>query len=83
MLVDTGASCSFISLSCASSLDLEMSRLTPILLVNTPVGGLVPLDQVCRGCELVIAYRIIVIDLIIIVLLSFDVILGMDWLNAY
>ena len=78
VLVDIGASCSFISLSCASSLDLEMSRLTPTLLVDTPIGGLVLLDQVCHGCELVIADRNIVIDLIVIDMLSFDVILGMD-----
>ena len=83
VLVDTGASYSFISLSCASSFDLEMSHLTPTLLVDTPIGGLVPLDWVCRGCELVIADRNIAIDLIVIDMLSFDVILGMDWLSAY
>ena len=78
VLIDTSTSCSFISLSYASSLDLEMSHLTPTILVDTLVGGLVPLDWVCRGCELVIANRNIVIDLI-----SFDVILGMDWLSTY
>ena len=60
-----------------------MSHLASTLLVDTPVGGLVPLDRVCRGCELVIADPNIVFDLIIIDMLSFDVILGIDWLSAY
>ena len=60
-----------------------MSRLASVLVVDTPIEGLVPLDRVCHGCELVIADRHFVLDLIIIDKLSFDVILGMDWLSAH
>ena len=60
------------------SLGLEMNRLASVFVVDTPVGGLVSLDQVCCGCELMIADQHIVLDLVGINMLSFDAILGMD-----
>ena len=49
VLFDTGASHSFISSAFASGLGLEVDYLGSTLTVDTPVGGLVPLDRVCQN----------------------------------
>ena len=83
VLFDIGASHSFISSAFASTLGLEVDRLGSTLTVDTPVGGLVPLDRGCRNCEIIISDQNLRVDFIIIDMSSFDVILGMDWLSAY
>ncbi|XP_057482049.1 uncharacterized protein LOC130768982 [Actinidia eriantha] len=65
VLIDTGASCSFIASAFAVALGLEVDLLDSTLLVDTPVGGVVPLNRVCRGCVLVIADRRIEVDLVV------------------
>ncbi|XP_057459254.1 uncharacterized protein LOC130749915 [Actinidia eriantha] len=82
VLIDTGASCSFIALAFAFALGLEVDLLDSMLLVDTPVGGVVPLNRVCRGCVLVIADRRIEADLVVMDMSGFDIILGMDWLSS-
>ncbi|GFS41577.1 hypothetical protein Acr_00g0075180 [Actinidia rufa] len=66
----------------AFALGLEVDLLDSTLLVDTPVGGVVPLNRVCRGCVLVIADRRIEADLVVMDMLGFDIILGMDWLSS-
>ncbi|XP_028069692.1 uncharacterized protein LOC114272228 [Camellia sinensis] len=39
----------------AFALGLEVARLTSLLKVESPVGGIVDLDRGCRGCEIVVA----------------------------
>ena len=46
--------------------------------MDTPVRGLVPLDRVCRNCEIITSDQNLRVDFIIIDMSSFDVILGMD-----
>ncbi|GFY99446.1 hypothetical protein Acr_13g0008460 [Actinidia rufa] len=82
VLIDTGASCSFIASAFAFALGLEVDLLDSTLLVDTPVGGVVPLNRVCRGCVLVIADRRIEADLVVMDMSGFDIILGMDWLSS-
>ena len=82
VLIDTGASCSFIASTFAFALGLEVDLLDSTLLVDTPVGGVVHLNRVCRGCVLVIADRRIEADLIVMDMSGFDIILGMDWLSS-
>ncbi|XP_057494185.1 uncharacterized protein LOC130779535 [Actinidia eriantha] len=65
VLIDTGASCSFIASAFAVALGLEVDLLDSTLLVDTPVGGVVPLNRVCRGCVLVIADRRMEVDLVV------------------
>ncbi|XP_059658605.1 uncharacterized protein LOC132304923 [Cornus florida] len=55
VLVDTGASHSFISTSFAHSLGLKFTQRDSFLCVDTPVGGLMSLDRVCQGCATEIA----------------------------
>ena len=82
VLVDTGASHSFIAASFSTALGLETDTLDPPLYVDTPIGGWVLLDSVCRGCDLTIAERTFVFDFIVLDMTAFDVILGMDWLSS-
>ena len=78
VLLDTGATHSFIATSCVTTLGLETSPLDLPLYVDTSIGGRVLLDRVCRECDLTIAERIFVFDFIVLDMIAFDFILGMD-----
>ena len=49
-------------------------------MVETPIGGRVRLDRICRGCDLTILDRAFTFNFIVMDMATFDVILGMDWL---
>ncbi|XP_057504717.1 uncharacterized protein LOC130788169 [Actinidia eriantha] len=83
VLIDSGASHSFLSSSFASALELKVDVLRPSLFLESPVGGRVSLDRICRKCELVISDRLFVFDFVLLDMSSFDVILGMDWLSNF
>ena len=83
VLFDTGASHSFISTACVSSLDLPIDVLPTTLSVDTPIGSRATLRFVCRACELIIADSVVLFDLVVFDMRGFDIILGMDWLSAY
>ena len=83
VLIDTGASHSFIALSFALSLGLEVEVLDSVLALDTPMGGRTTLRRVCRSCEVEIADRRFVFDFIVLDMTRFDVILGIDWLTGY
>ncbi|GFZ21059.1 hypothetical protein Acr_29g0002210 [Actinidia rufa] len=53
VLIDMGASHSFITSSFASALGLEIEVLDSVLMLDTPVGGRSTLKRVCRSCETV------------------------------
>ena len=55
VLIDTGASHSFISAAFVSALGLEVAQLVPRLRVKSLVGGTVDLDRGCRDCEIEVA----------------------------
>ncbi|GFS34613.1 hypothetical protein Acr_00g0034850 [Actinidia rufa] len=57
VLIDTGASHSFIASSFASALGLEIEVLDSALMLDTPVGGRSTLKRACRSCEVEIADR--------------------------
>ncbi|GFZ09844.1 hypothetical protein Acr_21g0004430 [Actinidia rufa] len=79
----TGASHSFIAASFVLALGLETEELNPPLFVDTPIGGRMSLDRICRGCELVILDHHFVFDFIVLGMSGFDLILGMDWLSTF
>ena len=83
VLIDTGASHSFISIAFASTLGLEVARLMPPLRVESSVGGTVDLDRGCRDCEIEVVGRRLPFAFVLLDMSSFDVILGMDWLCSY
>lgn len=83
VLVDTGASHSFMSTAFASALGLEVAWLASSLRVESPVGGTINLDRGCYGCEIEVVGRRLPFAFVLLYMLSFDVILGMDWLSSY
>ena len=83
ILFDSGASHSFIAISCVGELGLEVETLGKPLYVSSPLGTRVSVDLICRGCELEIFGILLIMDLRVIDMLEFDVILRMDWLMAH
>ena len=51
--------------------------------VSSSLGIRARIRMICRGCELEISGTLLTVDLRILDMSEFDVILGMDWLNAY
>ncbi|GAV64964.1 zf-CCHC domain-containing protein/RVP_2 domain-containing protein [Cephalotus follicularis] len=83
VLVDSGASHSFISARFASCLDVAPDCLSYTLDVSTPTGTSMYTDSVYRSCEMSMAGIPLYVDLIVLPIRDFDVILGMDWLSAH
>ena len=83
ILYDFGASHSFITVSCVRELGLEVETLEKQLYVSYFQGTRVSVDMICRGCELEISSILLTVDLMVMDMLEFDVILGMDWLTAH
>ena len=53
------------------------------LVVNSPMGTRVSVDQLFRDCELEISGILLTVDLRVMDMSKFDVIHGMDWLTAH
>ena len=53
------------------------------LFVATPLGDFVVVNKILRDCCVMIEYREMTVDLVLLDLQDFDVILGMDWLAPY
>ncbi|GAV66739.1 RVP_2 domain-containing protein, partial [Cephalotus follicularis] len=83
VLMDSGASHSFISGHFASCLDVTPDCMSYILDVSTTIGTSMYTDSVYRGCEMSMEGISLYADLIVLPIRDFDVILGMDWLSAH
>ena len=81
VLFDPGATHSFISTSFASMVDIEFVPLHCSLCVETPMG--VETKWVCHAYVLYIGGLEVTIDLVLLDVLSFEVIVGMDWLDRH
>lgn len=57
VLIDMGASHSFISAAFVSALGLEVAQLASPLRVESPIGSMIELDQGCQDCEIEVAGR--------------------------
>ena len=77
VLFDSGASYSFIAVSCVKDLGLEVEIVEELLHVSSPLGIRVRVDKICQDCELEISGILLIVDLRVIDMLEFDVILGM------
>ncbi|GAV83385.1 zf-CCHC domain-containing protein/RVP_2 domain-containing protein [Cephalotus follicularis] len=78
VLMDSGASYSFISVHFASCLDVTPDCLSYTLDVCTPTGTSMYTDSVYRSCEMSMASIPLYADLVVLPIRHFDVILGMD-----
>ena len=83
VLIDTGASHSFISSTFASILGLELAQLASPICVESPIGGEMIPKQGCRACDIEVTGRRLPFAFVLLDVTSFDVILGMDWLSSY
>ena len=83
VLFDSGASHSFIVVSCVKELGLKVETLERSLHVSSPLGTRVSVDMICWDCELEISRIILTLDLRVMDMSDCNVILGMDWLTAH
>ncbi|KAL0539586.1 hypothetical protein IC582_023802 [Cucumis melo] len=82
VLFDSGSSHSFISSAFVSHARLEVEPLYQILSVSTPSGECMLSKEKVKACQIEIAGHVIEVTLIVLDMLDFDVILGMDWWAA-
>ncbi|KAL0537392.1 hypothetical protein IC582_026370 [Cucumis melo] len=82
VLFDSGSSHSFISSAFVSHACLEVEPLHHVLSVSTPSGECMLSKEKVKACQIEIAGHVIEVTLIVLDMLDFDVILGMDWLAA-
>nr|GEZ49855.1 putative reverse transcriptase domain-containing protein [Tanacetum cinerariifolium] len=83
MLFDSGADRSFVSTTFSALLDVAPSTLDTSYAVELADGRISETNIVLRGCTLGLLGYPFTIDLMPIELGSFDVIIGMDWLEKY
>ncbi|XP_063938038.1 uncharacterized protein LOC135147914 [Daucus carota subsp. sativus] len=82
VLIDSGATKSFISLDFLPKSHFEVRSLDQVLTIELANQDRVPVSKVCPRCELAIEGHRFQVDLIPFRLGEFDAILGMDWLSA-
>ncbi|XP_058766109.1 uncharacterized protein LOC131639640 [Vicia villosa] len=81
VLVDCGATHSFISTECVYRLGLEVTPLPNPMIISSATDDTVEARLICKGCSVSFNGRDFPIDLICLPLKRLDVILGMDWLS--
>ncbi|KAA0036866.1 ty3-gypsy retrotransposon protein [Cucumis melo var. makuwa] len=82
VLFDSGSSHSFISSAFALHARLEVEPLHHVLSVSTPSGECMLSKEKVKACQLEIAGHVVEVTLLVLDMLDFDVILGMNWLAA-
>ncbi|GJW97573.1 putative reverse transcriptase domain-containing protein [Tanacetum coccineum] len=83
VLFDSGADKSFVSISLASMLNIPPITLDTTYDIEMANGNLVGTNTVIQVCTLILLNQPFEIDLMPIKLVSFDVVIGMDWLSKY
>ncbi|KAA0047194.1 DNA/RNA polymerases superfamily protein [Cucumis melo var. makuwa] len=82
VLFDSGSSHSFISSAFVLHARLEVEPLHHVLSVSTPSGECMLSKEKVKACQIEIAGHVVEVTLLVLDMLDFDVILGMDWLAA-
>jgi len=82
VLIDSGATRSFISEAFISKIDCEVQWLDEVLVIKLANNDQVAVDRVCPSCDIEIGRCHFSVDLIPFRLGEFDIILGMDWLSS-
>ncbi|XP_050876686.1 uncharacterized protein LOC127080409 [Lathyrus oleraceus] len=81
VIIDTGATHSFIVVDCVKRLGLVVSSMSGEMVIETPAKGSGTTTSVCLNYPLLIFDKDFSIDLICFPLENLDVILGMNWLE--
>ncbi|XP_073271482.1 uncharacterized protein [Primulina huaijiensis] len=82
-LIDTGATHSFISEQFMHSLGLALIGEIVHFSIVLPSGDYIHSSSVIRACPVQVDEELLNADLIVIPMIEFNVILGMDWLSTY
>jgi len=82
VLFDFCSSHFFISSAFVLHARLEVEPLHHVLSVSTPSGENMLLKEKVKACQIEIAGHVIEVTLLVLDMLDFNVILGMDWLAA-
>ena len=83
ILIDPGATHSFVATSCIMHLGKEPKQLDNPMNVSTPVGENPRIDAVYLNCIVKVQGNELLVDLLPLEMVDFDVILGMDWLAKH
>ena len=83
MLFDQGSTFSYVSMYFAVEFDMIYDSMIVPIRVSTPVGKPLVVDRVYRSYLVSLAGYDTWVDLIILGMVDFDAILGMDWLSCY
>ena len=83
VLVNSGATHSFISREFIERVGIEMRPTECSMVVSLPTGDSLIANRVYRGSKLTIASHEFEADLIVLDIHDFDIILGMDWLAKH
>ncbi|XP_073064052.1 uncharacterized protein [Primulina eburnea] len=81
VLIDSGATHSFISEKFANHLDIKFIGLNVNYSVTVPLGEELSATSVVRDIDLKLKGYLVYADLIVLTMPEFDIILGMDWLT--
>ncbi|KAJ0489851.1 putative nucleotidyltransferase, Ribonuclease H [Helianthus annuus] len=83
VLFDSGADTSYVSLKVSQMLKRTPTLLNTKHVVELANGKSLEATHIVQGCNLILAGQTFSIDLMPIVLGSFDIIIGMDWLSQH
>ncbi|XP_070004991.1 uncharacterized protein [Nicotiana sylvestris] len=83
VLFDLGSTYSYVSSYFAPYLVVPRDSFSAPVYMSTPMGNSIVLDHVYRACMVVIWGLETHVDLLLLDMVDFDVILGMDWLSPY
>ncbi|XP_073015543.1 uncharacterized protein [Primulina eburnea] len=82
-LIDTGATHSFISEEFMHTISVKPTLVPVEFNIVLPSGEEIWTNSMFKACPVLMGSRLLYTDLIVITMVAFDVILGMDWLSAY
>ncbi|XP_070034443.1 uncharacterized protein [Nicotiana tomentosiformis] len=80
-LFDPGSTYSYVSSYFARYMDMNYESLVSSVHVSTPVGDTIIVDRIYRSCVVTIEGLKTRVDLLLLSMVDFDVILGMNWLS--
>ncbi|XP_070031653.1 uncharacterized protein [Nicotiana tomentosiformis] len=81
VLFDSGSTYSYISSYFVHFMDMPRESLVSSVHISTNVGDTIVVDRVYRSCVVTIGGMETRVDLLLLSMVDFDVILGMDWLS--
>ncbi|XP_073045807.1 uncharacterized protein [Primulina eburnea] len=80
VLFDCGATHTFMSKRFSKKLGRKPHKLTEPFRIDTPTSRAIETDEIYRDCKISISDQTFSADLIQLIMVDFDIILGMDWL---